>query len=38
VHYDPQAHLVIGMHSVVITAIQATGVVTTTTSDVTLKD
>lgn len=37
VHYDPQAHLILGMHSVIINNIQATGVITTTTSDFNLK-
>jgi hypothetical protein len=33
VHYDPQAHLVLGMHSVIINNVQATGVTTTAAYD-----
>jgi hypothetical protein len=37
VYYDPQAHLVLGMHSVTTSKIQVTGVTSTTTSDFRLK-
>jgi len=37
VHYDPQAHLVLGMHSVIINSIQVTGVTTTAAYDFNLK-
>ena len=37
VHYDPRAHLVIGMHSVIVNNIPVTGVTTTTTYDFNLK-
>lgn len=37
VYYDPQAHLIVGMHSVITGNIQATGMTSTTTSDFTFK-
>jgi hypothetical protein len=37
VYYDPQAHLVLGMHSVIASNIQVTGMTSTTTSDFTFK-
>ena len=37
VHYDPQAHMVLGMRSVITNNIQVTGVITTTTYDFNLK-
>ena len=37
VYYDPQAHLILGMHNVVTSNIQVTGMTSTTTSDFTLR-
>ena len=37
VHYDPQGHLVLAMHSVIINNIQATGVTTTAAYDFNFK-
>jgi hypothetical protein len=37
VYYDPQAHLVLGMHSVLTSNIQVTGMTSVTTSDFNLK-
>jgi hypothetical protein len=37
VYYDRQAHLVLGMHSVITTNVQVTGVTSTTTSDFNFK-
>jgi hypothetical protein len=37
VYYDPQAHLILGMHSVVTSNVQATGMTSTSTSDFTFK-
>jgi hypothetical protein len=37
VYYDPQAHLIVGMHSVITSNVQVTGMTSTTTSDFTFK-
>lgn len=37
VDYDPQAHLILGMHSVITSNVQVTGLTSITTSDFTLK-
>jgi hypothetical protein len=37
VYYDPQAHLVLGMHSVLTSNVQVTGMTSVTTSDFNLK-
>jgi len=37
VYYDPQAHLIVGAHSVTNSDVQATGMKSTTTSDLNLK-
>ena len=37
VYYDPQTHLIVGMHSVIISNVQVTGMTSTTTSDFTFK-
>jgi hypothetical protein len=37
VYYDPQAHLIVGMHSVITSNVQVTGMTSTTTSDFTLR-
>jgi hypothetical protein len=37
VYYDPQAHLILGMHSVITSNVQVTGMTSTTTSDFTFK-
>lgn len=38
VYYDPQAHLILGMHSVITSNVQVTGMTSTTTSDFTFKE
>jgi hypothetical protein len=38
VYYDPQAHLVVGVHGVATGYIQVTGMTSTTTSDLNLKE
>ncbi len=37
VYYDPQARLILGMHSVITSNVQVTGMISTTTSDFTFK-